>query len=43
MKKVIVTFILFFIFIFVFSVELYLFTEINRRDITLEKQIFTSS
>ncbi len=43
MKKVIVSFILFFLFIFIFSVELYLYNQANRRDIRLEKQICTLS
>ena len=43
MKKVIISFILFFLFIFIFSVELYLYNQANRRDIRLEKQICTLS
>ena len=39
MKKMIVSFILFFMFIFIFSVELYLYNQANRRDVILEKQI----
>lgn len=41
--KIVVTVVLFFLIISAFSLDLYIYNQMNRRDITLEKQILTLS